>query len=128
MTSREHARRLMLILLSSDGASRADAPGDARTARPEGDEDDEREDCAEDDRFHTLPYRWGYINGVGPKGGWWIIDHREKKTQLVSVPDYSLSEMTFVTRKKGAEEGDGYLIGIGFRPEHAPAFARRTSD
>ncbi|MEO6152707.1 MAG: carotenoid oxygenase family protein [Croceibacterium sp.] len=67
----------------------------------------------QDDRFHTLPYRFGYINGVGPKGGWWIVDHQEKKTQLASVPDYQLSEMTFVPRKKGAEEGDGYLIGIG---------------
>ena len=67
----------------------------------------------QDDRFHTLPYRYGYLTGFGPRGGWWIVDHQEKKTQLVSVPDYSLSEMTFVPRKKGAEEGDGYLIGIG---------------
>jgi carotenoid cleavage dioxygenase len=67
----------------------------------------------QDDRFHTLPYRYGYLNGVGPQGGWWIIDHQEKKTQLASVPDYSLSEMTFVPRKKDSPEGDGYLIGIG---------------
>ncbi len=33
--------------------------------------------------------------------------------QMRPVPDYSLSEMTFVPRKKGAPEGDGYLIGIG---------------
>ena len=67
----------------------------------------------QDDRFHTLPYRYGYLTGFGPRGGWWIVDHQEKRTQLVSVPDYTLSEMTFVPRKKGAEEGDGYLIGIG---------------
>ena len=29
------------------------------------------------------------------------------------MPDYQLSEMTFVPRKKDAPEGDGYLIGIG---------------
>jgi carotenoid cleavage dioxygenase len=29
------------------------------------------------------------------------------------VPDYSLSEMTFVPRRKDAPEGDGYLVGIG---------------
>ena len=67
----------------------------------------------QDDRFHTLPYRYGYLNGFGPKGGWWIIDHQEKKTQLASVPDYSLSEMTFVPRRHDAPEGDGYLVGIG---------------
>ncbi|WEK47782.1 MAG: carotenoid oxygenase family protein [Candidatus Andeanibacterium colombiense] len=67
----------------------------------------------QDDRFHTLKYRYGYLNGVGPKGGWWIVDHQENKTQLFSVPDYSLSEMTFVPRRKDAPEGDGYLIGIG---------------
>ena len=78
----------------------------------------------QDDRFHTLPYRYGYINGVGPKGGWWIVDHQEKKTTLASVPDYSLSEMTFVPRKKGAEEGDGYLIGIGSKDVAAGPVAR----
>jgi hypothetical protein len=51
MTSREHARRLMLILLSSEGAPRADDSGEARTERH--DDADEREDCAEDDRFRT---------------------------------------------------------------------------
>jgi carotenoid cleavage dioxygenase len=70
----------------------------------------------QDDRFHTLPYRYGYLNGgfggAGPSG-WWIVDHQEKTTQIASVPDYSLSEMTFVPRSKTAPEGDGYLIGIG---------------
>jgi len=32
---------------------------------------------------------------------------------VASVPGYSLSEATFVPRKKDAPEGDGYLIGIG---------------
>jgi len=67
----------------------------------------------QDDRFHTLPYRYGYLNGFGRQGGWWIVDHQEKKVQLASVPDYSLSEMTFVPRRPDAAEGDGYLIGVG---------------
>ena len=67
----------------------------------------------QDDRFHTLPYRYGYLTGFGPRGGWWIVDHQEMTTQLVSVPDYQLSEMTFVPRSKSAPEGDGYLIGVG---------------
>jgi carotenoid cleavage dioxygenase len=64
----------------------------------------------QDDRFHTLPYRWGYLNAGR---GWAIIDHAGKTTQMVTVPDYALSEMTFVPRKHDAPEGDGYLIGVG---------------
>ena len=64
----------------------------------------------QDDRFHTLPYRYGYLQG---NGGWWVVDHGDRKTQQFSVPDYRLSEMTFVPRKPDADEGDGYLIGIG---------------
>ncbi len=64
----------------------------------------------QDDRFHTLPYRYGYLQG---NGGWGMIDHGDKTTRQLSVPDYRLSEMTFVPRKPDADEGDGYLIGIG---------------
>lgn len=68
----------------------------------------------QDDRFHTLPYRYGFMN-ASERGGvsrWALFDHAQRKTQLFSLPDYSLSEMCFVPRKKGAPEGDGYLIGI----------------
>ncbi|MBT2187613.1 carotenoid oxygenase family protein [Sphingobium nicotianae] len=68
----------------------------------------------QDDRYHTLPYRYGYLNSFGPGGsGWALIDHATGQVQMASVPDYALSEMTFVPRKKDAPEGDGYLIGIG---------------
>ena len=67
----------------------------------------------QDDRFHTLPYRFGYLQSFGAGGsGWAIIDHQNQTTQMASVPDYSQSEMTFVPRSKTAPEGDGYLIGI----------------
>jgi hypothetical protein len=51
MTSREHARRLMLILLSSEVAPRAAGAADARTERD--DDADEHEDCSEGDRFRA---------------------------------------------------------------------------
>lgn len=73
----------------------------------------------QDDRFHTLPYRYGYLNAFGRQNGWWVIDHQEKTTQLASLPDYSLSEMTFVPRSKNSPEGDGYLIGIGSSEKEA---------
>src|SRR5690606_26816463 len=34
----------------------------------------------QDDRFHTLKYRYGYLNGVGPRGGWWSVGHQEQTT------------------------------------------------
>jgi carotenoid cleavage dioxygenase len=70
----------------------------------------------QDDRYHTLPYRYGYLQAGG---SWAIIDHATGTTQMASVPGYSLSEMTFVPRRKGAPEGDGYLIGIGSSQEEA---------
>lgn len=67
----------------------------------------------QDDRFHTLKYRWGFLQATGPNGGWAIIDHQTGTTQMASVPGVALSEMCFVPRHPGAAEGDGYLIGLG---------------
>ncbi len=68
----------------------------------------------QDDRFHTVPYRYGFINSVGPGGrGWVMFDHQKTTTTHYSAgPDVGLAEMTFVPRKPGAPEGDGYLVGI----------------
>jgi carotenoid cleavage dioxygenase-like enzyme len=74
----------------------------------------------QDDRYHTLRYRYGYMNSFGPGGGSWaMFDHDTGQSQLVSVPGYSLSEMTFVPRRKDAPEGDGYLIGLGSSQKEA---------
>ena len=67
----------------------------------------------QDDRFHTLPYRYGFLQVTGPNGGWAVLDHQENTSKVLSVPGYSLSEMTFVPRRHDAPEGDGYLIGLG---------------
>lgn len=67
----------------------------------------------QDDRFHTLPYRYGFLQVTGPNGGWAVLDHREGTSRVLSVPGYQLSEMTFVPRRHDAAEGDGYLIGLG---------------
>ena len=67
----------------------------------------------QDDRFHTLPYRYGFLQVTGPNGGWAILDHREGTSTIASVPGFQLSEMTFVPRRPDAPEGDGYLIGLG---------------
>ena len=32
----------------------------------------------QDDRFHTVPYRYGFMNSVGPGGrGWVMFDHQK---------------------------------------------------
>ncbi|TIX49483.1 carotenoid oxygenase family protein [Alteraurantiacibacter aquimixticola] len=67
----------------------------------------------QDDRFHTLPYRWGFLQVTGPNGGWGIVDHQTGTSKIARVEGYSLSEMCFVPRTPDAPEGDGYLIGLG---------------
>lgn len=67
----------------------------------------------QDDRFHTLPYRYGFLQVTGPNGGWAVLDHQTGTSKIASVPGYQLSEMTFVPRSPDAPEGDGYLIGLG---------------
>lgn len=65
----------------------------------------------QDDRYHTVPYRFGFLNGRG----WQMVDHQTGKVGVFSQPDTRLAEMTFVPRKKGAPEGDGYMVGIASR-------------
>lgn len=69
----------------------------------------------QDDRYHTVPYRYGFLMGGGPEGGrgWVRFDHQTGKADVFSPgPDASVSEMCFVPRRKGAPEGDGYLVGV----------------
>jgi carotenoid cleavage dioxygenase len=68
----------------------------------------------QDDRYHTVPYRYGFLIGGGPGGGGWLrFDHQTAKVDVFNPgPDASLSEMCFVPRRKGAPEGDGYLVGL----------------
>jgi carotenoid cleavage dioxygenase len=70
----------------------------------------------QDDRYHTVPYRYGFLNGLsfGPSGSsWMMIDHQSGKIRTYApAPDVSLAELCFVPRRKGAAEADGYLVGI----------------
>ena len=65
----------------------------------------------QDDRYHTVPYRYGFLNGRT----WTMLDHQTKTFKAFAQPDTALGEMTFVPRKRGAPEGDGYLIGVANR-------------
>ena len=63
----------------------------------------------QDDRYHTVPYRYGYFNGFSR---WIVMDHQTKTAKSFSLPDTGLAEVTFVPRSANAPEGDGYLIGV----------------
>jgi carotenoid cleavage dioxygenase len=68
----------------------------------------------QDDRYHTLPYRYGFLLSIGPTGpAWTMVDHKAGTTATYTPPPGSVpAEMCFVPRHKGAAEGDGYLIGV----------------
>jgi carotenoid cleavage dioxygenase-like enzyme len=67
----------------------------------------------QDDRYHTVHYRYGFINTMAPGGGWVVVDQQTKTTRkFVLGPDISLAEACFVPRRKGAAEADGYLMGV----------------
>jgi carotenoid cleavage dioxygenase len=75
----------------------------------------------QDDRYHTVAYRYGFSIGGGPGqrgGGWLRYDHQTGKVDVFNPgPDAQLSEMCFVPRRQGAAEGDGYLVGVCSRPK-----------
>jgi len=73
----------------------------------------------QDDRYHTVPYRYGFLmGGVQGKSGWARVDHQTGRIDVFSPgPGSSVSEMCFVPRRKGAAEGDGYLVGVCSRSQ-----------
>jgi carotenoid cleavage dioxygenase len=70
----------------------------------------------QDDRYHTVPYRYGFLNALsfgGGDSGWIMIDHQTGRIRRFSPgPDVGLAELCFVPRRHGAAEADGYLVGI----------------
>ena len=82
-----------------------------------------------DERFWSLPYRYAFVGFADPsrpydeqRGGprkgqvtnsYGRLDLKTGKVDAFFAGDtHSLSEVQFVPRRKGAEEGDGYLIGV----------------
>jgi len=69
----------------------------------------------QDDRYHTIPYRYGFMLQVGPAGktGWAMVDHQTGQVSTWAPgPNARVSEMCFIPRSRTAPEGDGYLIGV----------------
>jgi carotenoid cleavage dioxygenase len=73
----------------------------------------------QDDRYHTRPYRYGFLLGSSAMGGgvsWNMVDHKTGKVSTYAPGgDTMLTEMCFVPCAKDAPEGDGYLVGVATR-------------
>lgn len=85
----------------------------------------------QDDRYHTLRYRYGYMPTLDatrpfdhrlaktltqPVNCWTRFDHAERTTSTYFAGDSSsLQECVFAPRSQDAPEGDGYLLGIATR-------------
>jgi carotenoid cleavage dioxygenase-like enzyme len=75
-----------------------------------------------DDRFTSIPYRYGYVGNRDPaltgKSGrplscYQRFDLRSNEIKtFAAVEGQSLQEPCFVPRKANAPEGDGYVIGV----------------
>lgn len=82
----------------------------------------------QDDRYHTLPYRFGFMPTLEaskplderlaqmlmrPLNCYTKFDHATGETSSFFVgPDSGLQEPCFVPRRPDAAEGDGYLVGV----------------
>jgi carotenoid cleavage dioxygenase len=85
----------------------------------------------QDDRYHTLPYRYGFMPTMDPTrpfderlaqvmtqpvNCWTRFDHATHTTStFFGGSDSTLQECVFAPRSKDAPEGDGYLLGIANR-------------
>jgi len=85
----------------------------------------------QDDRYQTIPYRHGYMPTTDatkpldprlhnlpfrPTNCYTHFDHGTRQTSTFFVgDDAGLQEACFVPRRKGAPEGDGYLVGVANR-------------
>ncbi len=68
----------------------------------------------QDDRYHTVPYRHGFLMGTGSTGTSWVhFDHQTGKVERYTPePGSNVSEMCFVPKHAKAAEGEGWLVGV----------------
>lgn len=79
----------------------------------------------QDDRYHTVPYRIGFLpcpepdahdRSWRPSVCYARFDHQTRRTQLYrAAPNTRLAEACFAPRSRSAPEGCGYLLGVATR-------------
>jgi carotenoid cleavage dioxygenase-like enzyme len=82
----------------------------------------------QDDRYHTQPYRFGYLatrdirasNPMKADAGYVRFDHATGTQAFWDAgPETTLAECCFAPRSADAAEGDGYLLGVATRRDQA---------
>jgi carotenoid cleavage dioxygenase-like enzyme len=76
----------------------------------------------QDDRYNTVPYRYGYMGCPDPEDPvrWKAacyarVDHQTRSYVLWKAPPtLSLGEPLFAPKSPGAAEGEGYLLGVAW--------------
>lgn len=74
----------------------------------------------QDDRYNTVPYRYGFLPCPDPDGDPLAsptcvarLDHQTRQVRLFRGPPGSvMSEFVFAPRSERAGEGEGYLVGV----------------
>ena len=74
----------------------------------------------QDDRYNTVPYRYGFLGCPDPNGApgacYARFDHATRKDTLYNAGQgTSLAECCFAPRSANAPEGSGYLMGLATR-------------
>jgi len=81
----------------------------------------------QDDRYQTVPYRYGYMGCPSPADPvrwkpvcYARVDHQTRDVVMWQAPpDVSLGEPVFVPKRPDAREGEGYLLGVGWHHNEA---------
>ena len=78
----------------------------------------------QDDRYNTVPYRYGFLNTTDPNASdrrsagacFARFDHQTRQDTLWNLgTTTSLAEIVFAPRSANAREGEGYLMGVATR-------------
>ncbi len=79
----------------------------------------------QDDRYNTMPYRWGYAACPAPKGEapgscYAVMDVQTKSYKLWNAGTrVSLAEPVFAPKSPTSPEGVGYLLGVAYNLDEA---------
>lgn len=73
----------------------------------------------QDDRYNTMPYRYGYMATSDPEGNpgscFGRVDNATRSYTLWNAgPGISLAEPVFAPKSPGSPEGVGYLMGVAY--------------
>jgi carotenoid cleavage dioxygenase-like enzyme len=77
----------------------------------------------QDDRYNTMPYRWGFGACPAPQGMaagncYAALDVQTKSTRLWNAgPRVALAEPVFAPKSATCAEGEGYLMGVAYHPD-----------